>query len=657
MNIFLADLAHDFSVNNASLMVPLGIGYIKTHAVHHLADQVDIKLFKSPEKLLSAAAAQKPDVIGFTNYGWNQHLNLTIGKYLRSQFPDALIVAGGPNIDPDPTLRLNFLNLHDYLDFTIVDSGEEPFTNLLIWWRDYKGNTSQLPQNILWKENGKLRQTTDLKQLKQIDNIPSPYLSGHLDEFLDDGMVPLLETNRGCPFKCTFCAWGMASKDVVRRFPLETSLGEIEYIGRKSKARHWIIADANFGILKRDVDIAQSIRAVKDQYGTPQTCDIWLAKNTTDRNLQIAAILGDMAIPVMAIQSMSPIVLEKIKRDNIRSTTYIEYQKKFHDQGNKTYSDLIVPLPGETLESHIDGLKQMFEFGVDIIVSHSMRLLAGAETNSQETRKTYNFKTRYRLIHGDAGMYRAPNGTALRAFECEESLRSTNTMNEHDMFYLRKLHFLVELCWNFELYKPLLQALKSYKTNPLDILQKLLEEGREGGSLYSFWAHFERLSHEEWFDSEDELREYFSGKKNFQKLVGNHYEKLNILFTTIALRDYKKKFDKAIKQVVCDLDIIPDNILQQLFSYTFCRFPQLDSEIQNAEVRIASNLLQIKETDGKHFRPSSDHIIVHFSSSRRRELVRQAALNSQDRTLSKILNTQGMSLRDLALDSENSSVT
>jgi hypothetical protein len=77
-----------------------------------------------------------------------------------------------------------------------------------------------------------------------------------------------------------------------------------------------------------------------------------------------------------------------------------------------------------------------------------MRLLAGSETNSKETRDRFKFKTRYRLIHGDAGAYRAPGSEEIRILEYEESLRSTDSMSETDLYYLRKLHFLVSFFWN-----------------------------------------------------------------------------------------------------------------------------------------------------------------------------------------------------------------
>ena len=454
LTVFLADLAHTQSVDDAALTVPLSLGYIKAYAVAHHGDDIDVQLFKHPERLLAAAQTTPPDVIGFANYGWNSNLNRTVGRYLRERLPAALMVAGGPNIDPEPARRLAFLERHDYLDFIVVDGGEEPFAELLAWHMAGGKPDTDLPGNLFWRDEDGLQTTAERPLQKIIEGIPSPYLDGYLDEFLAAGKVPMFETNRGCPFRCTFCAWGMASKDLVRRFDLDTALAEIAYVGARSQADNWIICDANFGILKRDVEIAAAIRRAHDETGTPKSCHIWLAKNVTERNLQIAEILGDMTVPVMAVQSLTDEVLENIKRDNISTDTYVQYQQRFHQMGHRTYSDLIVPLPGETLDSHLTSLRNLFEYGVDIIQSHHMRLLAGAETNTTATRETYDFQTRYRLIHGDAGAYTAPDGTVLRCFEYEESLRSTNTIAEDQMFYLRKLHFLVDFCWNMEVYKP-----------------------------------------------------------------------------------------------------------------------------------------------------------------------------------------------------------
>ena len=72
--IFLADLAHTYSVGTTDLLMPLNIGFIKAYAVKEHGASVDIALFKHPEKLLARIDKERPEIIGFSNYGWNENL-------------------------------------------------------------------------------------------------------------------------------------------------------------------------------------------------------------------------------------------------------------------------------------------------------------------------------------------------------------------------------------------------------------------------------------------------------------------------------------------------------------------------------------------------------------------------------------------------------
>ena len=88
--------------------------------------------------------------------------------------------------------------------------------------------------------------------------IPSPYLEGTFEDLFrkyDYKWTPTWETNRGCPFKCTFCDWGSAIASKVRNFEEERLYKEIDYFSEK-KIDLVFGADANFGILKRDKNLA-----------------------------------------------------------------------------------------------------------------------------------------------------------------------------------------------------------------------------------------------------------------------------------------------------------------------------------------------------------------------------------------------------------------
>src|SRR5439155_22402978 len=107
--------------------------------------------------------------------------------------------------------------------------------------------------------------TPDRERLKDLDVIPSPILS---NLFLAYEGTPLgiIETNRGCPYSCTFCDWGSNIASKIRKFSIERVFAELEWCAQHQIAGV-MCADANFGVFERDVEIAQKVADLKRQYG------------------------------------------------------------------------------------------------------------------------------------------------------------------------------------------------------------------------------------------------------------------------------------------------------------------------------------------------------------------------------------------------------
>ena len=187
------------------------------------------------------------------------------------------------------------------------------------------------------------RQSTNV----DLATIPSPYLSGALDEFLDSPLyLPLIETNRGCPFLCTFCVWGISVLNKVRRFDLDR-LAEYEYIAKRSQSSLWYFADANFGLFPRDVEIAHAIKRISDESPFLRQAVINWAKNSSKRCVEIAHILRVIAEPLVAVQSMDPEVLKNIKRDNIKMSALMDLVKQGHKDGLPMVTDVLFGLPAK----------------------------------------------------------------------------------------------------------------------------------------------------------------------------------------------------------------------------------------------------------------------------------------------------------------------
>ena len=76
-----------------------------------------------------------------------------------------------------------------------------------------------------------------IDRIKNVNVIPSPYLNGTMDEFFNEPLIPLFETTRGCPFACSFCADGQASKNKIHRYDPERTKEELIYIAKRIKNR------------------------------------------------------------------------------------------------------------------------------------------------------------------------------------------------------------------------------------------------------------------------------------------------------------------------------------------------------------------------------------------------------------------------------------
>ena len=102
--------------------------------------------------------------------------------------------------------------------------------------------------------NGKLHYHFTENRIKNLDEIPSPYDTRLMDRFFDDRLSPMLQTNRGCLFACTFCVDGRDGVNKINSFSLERVYSDIDYIViHVSKKIHDLeISDLNFGMYPRD---------------------------------------------------------------------------------------------------------------------------------------------------------------------------------------------------------------------------------------------------------------------------------------------------------------------------------------------------------------------------------------------------------------------
>jgi hypothetical protein len=291
----------------------------------------------------------------------------------------------------------------------------------------------------------------------------------------------------------------------------------------------------------------------------------------------------------------------------------------------------------------LNGLRSLFDAGVDNIDTHNMRMLAGCEMSKEETKKKFKFKTRFRLIHGDSGLYQAPNGDKIKCFELEESLRSTSTMTEDEVFNLREIHFFVSFAWNFRIYSDLMKIAKKYDVNQLDLILELIKNSKKNNELDKFWASFNEDSQNEWFDSKLDAEKFFTKENNFIRLINQDYEKINIQYSIIILKDYKKLFDKVFLKTIKSYNSIPKIFIENLSNIIFAQFPPL--ELGDIKVKSLVNFRDIFDNK-KNYNNYETSYEYTFPKNKTQKKITDILLE-KGTSISKVLNTQGFRIHDL----------
>jgi len=527
LKIYLGDLVYDTISTN--YVVPLNVAYIAAYVKQKYAGEVDITIFKYPKDLEEALHNNPPDALGLSHYSWNAMLDVLFIKMAKRLNPNVITVMGGPHIRTDSHSIRTYLSTHTALDHYILYEGEEPFANLV--GEIISGNSQANIPGCACIQADQLvfTPTAAPSKSKEID-LPSPYLSGWLDPFLADAnMIPLLETNRGCPFGCVYCTWGISALSKVRQRSIEVVFKEIKYVAENSVGQvEWIFCDANFGILPRDIEVAKKIREIIDTYGYPVNVTVWHSKNTSARNLEIAETL-DSKRGYIAIQSADPVVLQNSGRGQGNFSYYTEQIDFYKNKNLDVFTDILIGLPGESAQSHLNTLMSAFDMGFDSIHSLNIRMLPGSKYETDEYRKKYEVKTKYRPILGAYGIF-----DKQIVFEIEESVRATKDMTEKQLNGFKLLHWLIYFVWNMGYFKPVLKLGQMHGVNPGRVLLAVTQS--KNPILREFFDRMRTESIDEWFDTPQEMIQFYKVRENFDSLVKN-FRKLNFLYLALAYQD------------------------------------------------------------------------------------------------------------------------
>ena len=515
--VFLSDLSHTTAQGLTSEFIPYGVGCLKSYYLAHGAarDRYQIRLFQDPEALIAAWLADPPEVLAFSNYSWNRDLSYAIAAEAKRRRPETLVVFGGPNYPLEDPVRLAWLEAHPAVDVYVIGEGEAPFTALLDRYDETGGDLEAARRSGIEGchalLDGELVMSSDVTpRLASLDLFPSPYAAGYLDEFLaNPKLIPLTETNRGCPFLCTFCEKGVSSWNKMTRGSLDRFAEEVDYIARHTGSSFLLLADNNFGMFKEDAEAARIMTRAYREHGYPLQVYSATGKSRYDRVLEaIQELEGRMPVTV-SVQSLDPGVLENIKRKNLPLENLIEVSQHRYSDGTRSRSEVILGLPGDTREKHIASLSTLVDAGVSFLLAYTLILLDGSELGTRASRSQWKMETKFRLNHRCFGNYQFGD-TRLRAAEIEEVVVALDGLTEEDYHACRQFYLAVGLFYMDEILFELYEFLKCFHIRPSEFLRQVHENGRRHFSpgLTELVDSFAEATRRELWPTREVLEEY-----------------------------------------------------------------------------------------------------------------------------------------------------
>jgi radical SAM superfamily enzyme YgiQ (UPF0313 family) len=428
-----------YSAGTSFVYLPYSVGSLQAFAQFGPSPAADCRFLEpvysripvddAVDKLVEA------DLVAFSVYVWNVRLSLAIAAALKARRPTVTIAFGGPQV-PDAPER--FLREHPFIDVVAHGEGEVIFSALLDGarldaaadrrWEDVPGVSFLDAAGTCVTRPRPARE-------RDLSRFPSPYLTGVFDDLMDrhadHQWMAMWETNRGCPFSCTFCDWGSAVSARINRFELDRLEAEADWFAEHGIS-HVFVCDANFGILPRDVEVARFLVDAYERRNQSLAVSVQNTKTATERSFEIQRMLTTSRAvsfgATLSLQSVDEQTLANVRRGNISLDVFQERQRRFAADGISTYTDIILGMPGETYDSFADGVAKVIAEGQhNRIAFYNCSVLPNAEMGNPEYRQRFGMETvPVRIVHEHDPLDRA---AAEEVPEFLDTVVATGTMD------------------------------------------------------------------------------------------------------------------------------------------------------------------------------------------------------------------------------------
>lgn len=368
------------TLNAKFIHAAFGLRYLYANlgALQSRARIVEFDINQKPLDIAEVLLAQNPKIIGLGIYIWNVTEATEVVSAIKRVRPDIKIVLGGPEVS------------HETESQRVV----EPADHVITGEADLK--FAEVCEELL----GSHERTPRLEKvipapLPEFSQLKLPY------EFYDERDIAhriiYVEASRGCPFTCEFC---LSSLDVpVRAVPIDLFLAEMQKLLDRG-VRQFKFVDRTFNL-----NIATS-RAIlefflqRHQEGNFYHFEM-IPDRLPDALREIIARFppGSLQFEV-GIQTFNPAVGQLISRR--QNYERLEENLKFlrTQTGVHVHADLIVGLPGETVESFADGFDKLVAMRPQEIQVGILKRLRGTPIKRHDTdwQMIYNPQPKYEIL-------------------------------------------------------------------------------------------------------------------------------------------------------------------------------------------------------------------------------------------------------------------
>jgi radical SAM superfamily enzyme YgiQ (UPF0313 family) len=289
---------------------------------------------------------KKPDILLFTVHGLNHIVVLKLSELIKRERRSCLIFAGGvaPTLMADEAIK-NCPNIDG-----IVRGEGEPVVEHLIPAALSDGDFSKVP-SFVYRRDGEIVETTGISPEKN-HPIPSPDYSlvriedyivhNKTNPYVHPGFV-LIESGRGCPYGCSFCAPAKIWKHYVRYRPVSEVVEEMKFLAAKG---------GNFSFFTQDNLEESFLKPLSETLIQERVNISWGCYSRLDRlSDSVAALLSKAGCRLIFTGFETPNSgAQKMIRKVVNSSTVFEKMQRFNASGISFIGSFIAGFKGETEE-------------------------------------------------------------------------------------------------------------------------------------------------------------------------------------------------------------------------------------------------------------------------------------------------------------------